>query len=57
MTVAVASIIGTKMCINGDAQPGVISPECLDPVLFFEMAAHMGFPVNLEETVIKKAKT
>lgn len=47
--VALPAIVGAKMCINGDADKGVISAECLDPETFLTMLSEMGVPVILHE--------
>ncbi len=47
--VALPAIVGAKMCINGDADKGVISAECLEPKTFFKMLTEMGAPVILHE--------
>ena len=52
--VALPAVVGAKMCVRGDADRGVISAECLDPRVFFEMTTEMGAPVNLHETVRKE---
>jgi len=52
--VALPAIVGAKMCVNGDANRGVIFPECLDPVKYFKMTADFGVPVKLHEVVSKE---
>ncbi|UCH69797.1 MAG: saccharopine dehydrogenase NADP-binding domain-containing protein, partial [Candidatus Bathyarchaeota archaeon] len=49
--VAAPAIVAAKMSITGDAQKGVIAPECLDPMKFLKMMADMGVPVKFQETV------
>jgi saccharopine dehydrogenase-like NADP-dependent oxidoreductase len=51
--VAAPAIVGAKMCIKGDADGGVIAPECLNPIKFFKMMAALGVPVKFQETVSK----
>jgi len=41
------------MSIEGDAQRGVIAPECFDPIIFLKKMADMGVPVKFQETVSK----
>jgi hypothetical protein len=41
------------MCVKGNADKGVISAECLDPVVFFKNATAIGAPVNLLESITK----
>jgi lysine 6-dehydrogenase len=52
-SVALPAVIGTKMCLNGDADRGVICAECLDPEKFFKIAGDMGSPVKIEETITR----
>jgi len=52
--VALPAVVGAKMCLDGDADRGVISSECLDPQIFFQKMADMGCPVVLEEKIIKR---
>ena len=49
--VAAPAIVGAKMCIKGDAEKGVIAPECFDPIKFLKMMAAIGVPVEFQETV------
>ncbi len=51
--VAAPAIVGAKMCIKGNAETGVISPECFDPIIFLRMMTDMGVPVKFQETVSK----
>jgi saccharopine dehydrogenase (NAD+, L-lysine-forming) len=53
-SVALPAVIGAKMCINGDADKGVICAECLDPEMFFKMATEMGSPVKINEVVTRE---
>ena len=53
-SVALPAVIGAKMCINRDADKGVICAECLDPELFFKMATEMGSPVKIHEVVTRE---
>jgi hypothetical protein len=52
--VALPAVVGAKMCLDGKADPGVISSECLDPLTFFKYMAQMGVPVCFDEKIIKK---
>ena len=52
--VALTAIVGAKMCLEGDAEKGVIAPECLDPVRFLKMMADMGAPVKFQEMCSKE---
>jgi len=49
--VAAPAIVAAKMSIKGDAEKGVIAPECLDPIKFLKMMADMGVPVKFQEIV------
>jgi saccharopine dehydrogenase-like NADP-dependent oxidoreductase len=51
--VAAPAVVGAKMCIKGDVETGVISPECFDPIIFLRMMTDMGVPVKFQETVSK----
>jgi saccharopine dehydrogenase (NAD+, L-lysine-forming) len=51
--VAAPAIVGAKMSIEGDAERGVIAPECFDPIKFLKMMADMGVSVKFQETVSK----
>jgi saccharopine dehydrogenase-like NADP-dependent oxidoreductase len=52
--VALPAIVGAKMCVSGEAERGVICPECLAPVKFMKMVAKMGVPVRLQEACSKE---
>ena len=52
--VALPAIVGAKMITAGNANKGVIAPECLDPGVFFGLMSDMGYPIELEETIVKK---
>jgi saccharopine dehydrogenase-like NADP-dependent oxidoreductase len=47
--VALPAIVGVKMCVAGEAERGVIAPECLDAKKFLKMMADAGAPVRFEE--------
>jgi hypothetical protein len=42
------------MCVQGLAEKGLISSECLDPIKFLKMMAEMGVPVKFNETLSKQ---
>jgi saccharopine dehydrogenase (NAD+, L-lysine-forming) len=46
--------VGAKMCIAGEAENGVISPECLDPIKFLKKMSDMGCPLKFQETLSKE---
>jgi len=54
IAVALPAIAGAKMCVAGDADRGVIAPECLDPMKFLKMMAAMGAPVKFHEVCSKE---
>ena len=47
--VAAPAIVAAKMSIEGEAEKGIIAPECLDPVNFLKMMVDMGVPVKFQE--------
>lgn len=49
--VAAPAIVAAKMSIEGQAERGVIAPECLDPAKFFTNLAEMGVPIKFQETI------
>jgi len=55
IAVALPAIAGAKMCVAGDADRGVIAPECLDPMKFLKMMAETGCPVKFHEVCSKEA--
>jgi len=54
IAVALPAIVGAKMCMEGNAEKGVIGPECLDPIKFLRMMADMGAPVKFHEMFSKE---
>ncbi len=54
IAVALPAIVGAKMCIEGNAEKGVIGPECLDAIKFLKMMANMGAPVRFHEVLSKE---
>jgi len=52
--VALPAITGAKMCVAGEAESGLIGPECLDPIKFLKMMADEGAPVQFEEICSKE---
>lgn len=52
--VALPAVVGAKMCLAGESDPGVISSECLEPLTFFKYMAQMGAPVSFDEKILKK---
>jgi saccharopine dehydrogenase-like NADP-dependent oxidoreductase len=47
--VALPAIVGAKMCVEGEADRGVIAAECLEPARFMERMADMGAPITFHE--------
>jgi saccharopine dehydrogenase-like NADP-dependent oxidoreductase len=55
--VALPAVVGAKMCINGDVEPGVISPDSLDPGKFFWGMSERGVAFELDEKIFKHTVT
>jgi saccharopine dehydrogenase-like NADP-dependent oxidoreductase len=51
--VALPAVVGAKMCLNGEVESGVISPDSLSPRVFFEGLAERGVPFEMDEQIIK----
>jgi len=49
--VAAPATVAAKMCIEGEAESGVIAPECLDPIKFLRKMAETGVPIGFHETL------
>jgi saccharopine dehydrogenase-like NADP-dependent oxidoreductase len=52
--VALPAIVGAEMCVAGQAERGVIGPECLDAKRFLKMMADAGAPMRFEEICSKE---
>ena len=52
--VALPAIVGAKMCMAGEAERGVIAPECLDAKKFLKRMDDAGAPVQFEEICSKE---
>jgi len=52
--VALTAIIGARMCVAGEAERGLIAPECLDAKKFLKRMADAGAPVQFEEICSKE---
>jgi saccharopine dehydrogenase-like NADP-dependent oxidoreductase len=52
--VCIPAIVGAKMCMEGLAEKGLISSECLDPIKFLKIMAEMGVPMKFHETLSKE---
>ena len=51
--VALPALVGARMCVNGEVQSGVVSPDNLDPNKFFKGMAERGVPFEMDEKFIK----
>ena len=51
--VALPAVVGAKMCVEGEADRGVIAAECLDPLLFLKNMARAGVPVRFREECLR----
>ncbi len=54
IAVALPAIVGARMCVAGEADRGLIGPECLDPTKFLKTIADMGWPLKFHEECSKK---
>jgi len=54
IAVALPAIVGAKMCVEGEAEKGVIVPECLDPIKFLKKMADMGWSMKFHEVLSKE---
>jgi saccharopine dehydrogenase-like NADP-dependent oxidoreductase len=52
--VALPAIVGVKLCVEGEAEKGVVAPESLDPIKFLKKMSDMGAPVKFREAVSKE---
>jgi len=52
--VALPAIVGAKMCVEGEAERGVIVAERLDAVKFLRIMADIGWPMKFHETLSKE---
>jgi saccharopine dehydrogenase-like NADP-dependent oxidoreductase len=49
--VALPAVVGAKMCVRGELESGVISPDSLDPEIFFAEMKERGVPFEFQEQV------
>jgi saccharopine dehydrogenase-like NADP-dependent oxidoreductase len=49
--VALPAVQGAKMCVGGGVESGVVSPDSLDPGVFFAGMAERGVPFEFEEEI------
>ena len=52
--VALPAVVGAKLCMGGNVEAGVITPDSLDPDMFFKGMAERGVPFEIEEKNIKQ---
>lgn len=52
--VALPAMVGAKMCLDGTVESGVISPDSLDPKLFFKGMADRGVAFDFVERISKR---
>jgi saccharopine dehydrogenase-like NADP-dependent oxidoreductase len=48
--VALPAVVGARMCVKGELESGVISPDSLDPQKFFSGMEARGAPFEFQET-------
>jgi saccharopine dehydrogenase-like NADP-dependent oxidoreductase len=51
--VALPAVVGAKMCVSGGVEPGVLSPDSLDPQAFFAGMSARGAPFEFDEEIVK----
>lgn len=51
--VALPAVVGANMCLEGKVDAGVISPDCLEPQVFFKGMASRGVAFEFDETIFK----
>lgn len=49
--VALPAVVGAKMCVNGEVENGVVSPDVLDPGKFFAGMSERGVPFEFDENI------
>jgi saccharopine dehydrogenase-like NADP-dependent oxidoreductase len=49
--VALPAVVGAKMCVNGEVENGVVSPDVLDPGKFFAGMSERGVPFEFDEHI------
>lgn len=54
VAVALPAIVGAKMCVEGDADQGVIFPELLDPIKFLKIMSSMGVSLKVKEVLSRQ---
>ena len=56
IAVALPAIAGARMILKGKTEAGVLSPECLDPIVFLKEMADLGWPVQFDEEIKMSSK-
>jgi saccharopine dehydrogenase (NAD+, L-lysine-forming) len=51
--VALPAVVGAKMCLSGEVESGVISPDSLNPRVFFEGMAERGVSFDMDEKITR----
>lgn len=51
IAVALPAIAGARMILKGKTESGVLSPECLDPIVFLKEMAGLGWSVQFDEEI------
>lgn len=51
--VALPAIVSAQLAVKGKVDSGVISPECIDPILYLKTMAEMGCKIKFRETRYK----
>jgi saccharopine dehydrogenase-like NADP-dependent oxidoreductase len=51
--VALPAVVGAKMCVSGELESGVITPDSIDPSKFFTGMRQRGVPFDFDEKIIK----
>ena len=50
--VALPAVVGGNICMDGDVESGVVSPDVLDPNEFFKGMADRGVPFEFDEKIV-----
>jgi saccharopine dehydrogenase-like NADP-dependent oxidoreductase len=49
--VALPAVVGARMCVEGSAEKGVITPDSLDPGNFIAVMEARGVPFDFDQRV------
>lgn len=47
---ALPAVVGAALCSEGKAEPGMIGPECIDPLAFLSKTCDYGIDIPVRET-------